>query len=245
MSKGFNLFPAKSINRDKIKKIILFDIDGTLLLTGGIGMQAFDKAFQDVFGIINAWGELIPDGKTDLMIYDEILEKHIKRSVTAQETEMVFTRYTNYFADQIPLSSHYRLMPGIKKLLEELHALEELLLGIATGNIEAVGWAKLARGKLHSFFHFGGFGSDAKDRAEMTRISLQRGFALLGRELPLSAVYVIGDSPYDIKAGRTLGINTVAVATGRATRADLAVFKPDYLFDNLEDTAEFLKIISL
>lgn len=244
MKKGFNASPSKAINRNKIKKMILFDIDGTLLLTGGIGMQAFDRAFQDVFGIVNAWGEIVPDGKTDLMIFDEILEKHLTREVSAQETEMFFSRYADYFKNQIPQSPHYRLMPGIEKLLHQLQLSEELLLGIATGNIEPVGWAKLSRGKLHPFFHFGGFGSDAKDRAEMTLISLQRGFELSGRDLPLSSVFVVGDSPYDVKAGKKLGLNTIAVATGRASRNELAVFKPDYLFDNLEDTAEFLKIIS-
>ncbi|MCM8776537.1 MAG: HAD family hydrolase [Candidatus Omnitrophica bacterium] len=224
-------------------KMLLFDIDGTLLITGGVGMAAFEKAFQELHGIRDCWGDTIPDGKTDPLLFEEISAVHLQRPLTDREYSRLYERYLFYFRREINKTGCFRLMPGVVPLLESLGQDSGILLGIATGNFEEAAWLKLKRGGLDHYFRFGGFGSDARDRVQLLQIAIQRGLDRTGWVLPNENIYVIGDSIRDMEAGNQLGIQTIGVATGKTSLRELAAMNPSYLFEDFSDAQKFLSII--
>jgi len=224
-------------------KILLFDIDGTLLMTGGAGRIAFDNVFRELFGIPRVWQDMMPDGKTDPMIMEELSQKALGRSLSPDEYAQVCDRYQVHFENEIENSSGFHVLPGIRKLLDRLSNDRERLLGIATGNFESTAYLKLKRGGLDGYFRFGGFGSDSLDRTLLTLKAFERSRQIAGEPLSMRNVMVIGDSIHDIRAGKNLGAATVAVATGKTTFPDLKDEMPDYLFQDLSDTEAFLNLL--
>ena len=216
-------------------KMILFDIDGTLLLTGGAGRIALESCFEELFGIPNSWGDLIPDGKTDDMILRELAQNALSRDLTKHEYDTLRKRYLELFRIEIKKAPHFRLMPHIKEVLLRLSQKKNVLMGLATGNFEEASWLKVERGGLKSYFKFGGFGSDSSDRIELTRTAIERGQKLASKPISKNDIFVIGDSIHDIRAGKALGIHTLAVATGRTTHQELLDCKPDLLLKDLTE----------
>jgi phosphoglycolate phosphatase len=227
----------------KIKKMLLFDIDGTLLLTGGTGALAFNQVFKEMFGLENAWGGCVPDGKTDPAIVDELAQANLGRSLTSVEYDSLCERYLQLFNENIHEAPRFRLMPGVPELLSELTARPELALGVATGNFEKVAWSKLERGRIRHHFRFGGFGSDSLHRPELTRRAMQRGHEIIGRELSPEDIVVIGDTIWDIHAGKHIGALTIGVTTGSYRQDDFRHAGADFIFSDLSDLAGFLKIL--
>ncbi len=225
------------------KTILLFDIDGTLLLTGGAGKIAFEKAVEELFGIRDSWGQLVPDGKTDPMIIHEILTPRLGAPLSPKVYEQLCSRYHDHFEIEVERVEKFRVMPGIENLLQTLVKDPSLALGIATGNFKKAAELKLKRGGLNKFFAFGGFACDAADRRELTRMGYERGKAFCGEDVPPERVFVIGDTIHDIRAGKSFGAKTIAVCTGSTTHETLAALKPDYLFSDLSDTPAFLSLI--
>jgi phosphoglycolate phosphatase-like HAD superfamily hydrolase len=123
-------------------------------------------------------------------------------------------------------------MPGIEELLMRLTE-RAVLLGIVTGNIEAAAQIKLARGKLNRFFTFGGYGSDSRDRTELTRKALERGAEVAGKPLDREATIAVGDTPRDVKAGHGAGIKVVGVATGNYTVQQLTEADADWALEDV------------
>lgn len=225
--------------------MLLFDIDGTLLLSGGVGKVAFEKAFQEIFDIPDSWGGTVPDGKTDPIIFEEILKRELKRAYTPDEYQALFERYTFHFSRHIGDSPRFRLMPGIPDLLEHLVINEELLIGIATGNISKVSEMKLNRAGLSRYFRFGGFGCDHAERIHVVEAAVRRGEKVSGRSFSVRDIYVIGDAEADVRAAKALGLNIISVATGGTPKETLAGLQPDFLFDDLTDKNRFLEALSL
>jgi phosphoglycolate phosphatase-like HAD superfamily hydrolase len=228
----------------KNRKLLLFDIDGTLLLTGGTGRIAIEQCFEEMFGIREAWGETIPDGKTDPVIFEEIAHRTLGRPLAPEEHHHMRQRYTLYFQQMIGAAPHFRLMPGVEALVPLLARDPALILGIQTGNDEPIAWMKLERAQLKAHFSFGGFGSDSHLRTEIIRKAAERGLARAGVALDRKDIWVIGDATQDIQAGRALGFTTVAVATGRTPAAALAALQPDYLLQDFANTADFLTLLT-
>lgn len=226
-----------------IRKLLLFDIDGTLLLTGGVGALALNQVFREMFGVENAWRGLVPDGKTDFMIIDELATSSLSRLLTQDERVRISNRYHEIFEENIFSAEGFRLMPGVTTLLSLLSERKDLALGIATGNFEKAAWLKLKRGGIHSHFQFGGFGSDSAHRTELTRKAAERGFEKIGRRLAPEDVWVIGDTEHDVNAGKSMGARTVAVATGRLKAADFEKHRPDHVLHDLNNPEEFFKIL--
>lgn len=224
-------------------KLIIFDIDGTLLLTGGTGRIAFERAFQELYGIENSWGQVIPDGKTDQMIFGEIFERHMGRAAELTEMQQIFSSYARHFETEIPVTPGFRIMPGIPDLLKHLSGLSHLTLGIATGNIEDVSRFKLRRAGLEHYFRFMGTASDSHDRPTLVRLAIERGRLLAG-PIPDSHIFVIGDAVADILAAKKSSAVSIAVATGGTSKDELAKHNPDYLLDDLSDAHHLLKIIA-
>ncbi len=227
-----------------MKTMLLFDIDGTLLLTGGSGKVAFDISFRELHGIQNAWGDLAPDGKTDPVIMDELALRTLGRKLSRPESKKLKERYLFHFKREMILAKRFHLLPGVKQLLKVLGREADFILGLATGNLEEAAWLKLKRGNIHSHFAFGGFGSDAKDRTKLTDVALKRGLRHAREKISAKRIFVIGDTPYDIKAGKALGLNTIAVATGSYSSKALLEHKPHHCLPHLNEPAKFFRLIS-
>ncbi len=212
---------------------VLFDIDGTLLVTGGAGAVAWQRAFRELWGVEANIEEHTRAGMTDPEIVEIIFREVIGRDGTDEEHEQATAGYLSHLADAVEESQGYRLMPGIEETLTRL-AERDVLLGIVTGNIEPAARIKLARADLNRFFAFGGFGSDARDRTELTRRAVERGGEARGAPLDPAGTIAVGDTPRDVEAGHGAGIRVVGVATGsysvseqRQAGADWAI--PDVL----------------
>lgn len=192
---------------------VLFDIDGTLLVTGGAGAVAWQRAFKEEYGVEANIDEHTRAGMTDPEIAEIVFRDVIGRDGSEEERQRAIEGYLSHLADTVAESEGYRLMPGVVETLERLSA-QGVLLGIVTGNIEPAAEIKLARGELNRFFEFGGFGSDSRDRTELTRRAVRRGGEARGAPLVLEATIAVGDTPRDVEAGHGAGIRVVGVATG-------------------------------
>ena len=210
-------------------KLLLFDVDQTLVSTGGAGVRALDRAFQKLFSIDNAMAGIVPHGKTDPGIIREIFNSLPKESVSVgipTSFTPILEAYLEFLRDEIDRTAAYIVLPGISRLLGFLSGHSEVLLGLATGNVEPGARIKLERGNLNQYFLFGGFGSDFENRAELVRHGVELGSKLAlsrwGRRFKPDEIFVIGDTPLDIAAGRESGLLTVGVATGKYSVAELA-----------------------
>ena len=242
-------------------KMILFDIDGTLLLTGGVGQIAFDLAFEEIFGVPEAWQDTIPDGKTDPLIIDEIAKKALGRPLSGAEYVRLCRSYHDHFRERIKDAHRFRLMPGVLSLLETCRAERHGFMGVATGNFEEAAWSKLKRGGIADFFRFGGFADSFQGheqatsdgdmalkvleaRCALTREAMRRGREMAGHALAEDRIFLIGDTLHDVRAGKKLGLRTIAVATGGVSPEKLEQAKPDLVLEDLSDTDRFFKFIN-
>ena len=191
--------------------VALFDIDGTLMTTGGAGRRAMRAAFGEVVDAPHALDDVKLGGKTDPMILREGLEV-IGRAYDAALVERILERYLERLEAEVARSPGYHVFDGVLTILEHAHALNAAV-GLGTGNVERGAQVKLARGALNDRFAFGGYGSDAEDRTELIRAGAERGAARLGRPLSECRVIVIGDTPRDVRAAHGIGAVCLAVAT--------------------------------
>ena len=226
-------------------KLVLFDIDGTILWTDGAGRRAIHRALREVFGTIGPEGHWF-DGKTDRQIVRELmgLAGHADAHIDANMDELL-TRYVRYLEEELrALPKRPGVFPGVAELLDALEARDDVLLGLLTGNLEGGARAKLAAaGVDFDRFRANAFGSDAEHRPLLPAIARERAEAMLGRAIPGADVVVIGDTPADVTCGREIGARAVAVATGRYSVDDLGEHAPYAAFESLADTRAVLDAI--
>jgi len=215
-------------------KLLLFDIDGTILLTNGAGTRAANRAFEKIYGHSGAMDGVDAAGKTDPLILREMFGNTLSRSYVHDEAEKLFEEYVIFLEEEVA-NSPIDIMPGIPYLLESLSSRKDIMLGIATGNIERGARIKLRRAGLYGHFRAGGYGSDSWNREELIRIAIGRAKSLLTDGDDFERIYVIGDTPHDIVHGRATGAVTVAVATGRYSAAELSEHEPDHIFEHFGD----------
>ena len=211
---------------------VLFDIDGTLLVTGGAGAVAWQRAFRELHGIDANIEEHTHAGMTDPEIAAIVFREAIGRDGSEAERAAAIAAYLSHLGDAVEESSGYRVMPGIEALLPRLVE-REVLLGIVTGNIEAAAHIKLARANLNRFFAFGGYGSDSRDRTELTRKALERGGVVAGAPVDPATAIAVGDTPRDVKAGHGAGIKVVGVATGSYSVEELSDVGADWAIEDV------------
>ena len=225
--------------------LILFDVDGTLLLSGGAGARALNIAFERIYGIPNAMRHVHPHGKTDELIVQEMFRSHLERCGSEPEVKALLERYLEILPITVRDSKNFHLMPGIPGLLSYLRSRKDVFMGLGTGNIEEGARIKLSRGGLNRFFSFGGFGSDSGDRVELLEAGFQRGEKIIQKKSPRKSIvrWVIGDTWRDVSAGRACGASTIAVATGGDSLYELASASPDFLFATLEDKQAICEIL--
>ncbi|MFZ5801777.1 MAG: HAD family hydrolase [Candidatus Omnitrophota bacterium] len=225
------------------KKLLLFDIDGTLLYSGGAGRLAIEKTLEKTLGIQNAWGNTRPDGKTDRKIFEEIAMKRSRRKISEKLWGRMQALYIRHFRRHIP-HSPFRLMPGVPGILRQLakHK-DKLVLGVQTGNLERTAWLKLERGRIRHFFKFGGFGSDSSKRTGLIRKAIDRGEVHVGMRIPRRSVFILGDAPQDIRAGKKLGARTIAVLTGKTPPEKILALRPDLVLRDLSEAKKLLAFL--
>jgi phosphoglycolate phosphatase len=215
-------------------KAILFDIDGTLLYTGGAGAVAWQRTFEELYGVEADIEEHTHAGMTDPEITEVVFREVIGREGTDQERAAAIAAYLDKLGEAVEESTGYEIKPGIEELLPRL-AGEGVLLGIVTGNVESAAHLKLARGNLDRYFSFGGYGSDSSDRTVLTARAIERGGEVVGSPLDREATIAVGDTPRDVKAGHGAGIRVVGVATGRYSAEELTAAGADWSIDTVGD----------
>lgn len=215
-------------------KTVLFDIDGTLLVTGGAGAVAWQRAFRELYGVDANIEEHTKSGMTDPEIAAITFREVLGREGSEEERAAAIASYLGHLTDAVNESSGYRVMPGIEALLPRL-AEAGVLLGIVTGNIESAAQVKLARGDLNRFFSFGGYGSDSRDRTELTKRALERGGTVAGAPPDPATAIAVGDTPRDVAAGHGAGIRVVGVATGTYTVEQQREADADWAIETVED----------
>jgi phosphoglycolate phosphatase len=196
-------------------KLLLFDVDLTLISTGGAGIRALNRACRQLLDIENAMDGITPSGKTDPGIVREIFAASCLDHRDPGCFSPIIDLYLTFLREEVENTTQYRVLPGVLPLLERVSSRSDVLLGLATGNVEPGARIKLERGKLNGYFEFGGFGSDSENRTELVRHAAQCAEFRVGRRIAPSDVFVIGDTPLDIDAGRQAGFRTVGVATGK------------------------------
>ena len=225
------------------KTLLLFDIDGTLLLTGGAGKIAFEEAFEEIFEIPHAWGNLDPHGKTDPAIFDEVAKRELGRLLSPGEFELLMERYEEIFEERIQESPRFELMPGVVEILEHLSRDPSLFLALATGNFERAGRMKLSRGGVEHYFLTGGFGNDAREREKILLAAVDYSEELARQHFDKHRIFVIGDTEYDIAAAKKVGLRSIAVLTNGRTRQHFKKDPPDHILEDLTDIPAFLDCI--
>jgi phosphoglycolate phosphatase-like HAD superfamily hydrolase len=215
-------------------KAVLWDIDQTLLSTGGAGAVAWQRAFQELYGVEANIDEHTRAGMTDPEITEIIFAEVIGREGSPEEHAAVVAKYLECMPDAVAESKGYEVKPGIAEILPRL-AEAGIVQGLVTGNVEPAARIKLARGDLDRYFTFGGYGSDARDRVEVTRHAIERGGEVTGTALDLTATIAVGDTPRDVSAGHGAGIRVVGVATGAYSVAEQREAGADWAIPDVTD----------
>ena len=212
---------------------ILFDIDGTLLVTGGAGARSWRLAFDELYGIEADIGAFTDAGMTDPDVGRRTFVAVLHREPKRQEFTRLLERRLHYLHETVRESQEYRVLPGVAALLPALID-DGLMLGLVTGNVEAAAHVKLHRGQLNRFFSFGGYGSDSADRAELTRIALRRASLVYGEEVSPGQAIVVGDTPHDVQAAHAAGLKCVGVGSHHFSAEQLRAASADWAIASLE-----------
>jgi phosphoglycolate phosphatase len=213
-------------------RLVLFDIDGTLIRTGGAGVKAFAKTFATEFNAVDGFERLKFAGRTDYGLVREFFIFH-QIALTPVNYERFFERYV-FWLDHILRDSQTEVCAGVWEFIHELQALPDApLLGLLTGNIRLGAEIKLRHFNLWEVFQTGAFADDHEERDQIAAVARQRGSRILGAELRGDEVVVIGDTPHDIKCARAIGAKALAVATGGAKLGELESRQPDWAIPDL------------
>ena len=224
-------------------RLLLFDIDGTLMVSRGSGLRAMNQAMQQIFGLAPRPSDIRPHGKTDPVLFEELAVAYeLPVEELLAEMDVLQQVYATHLEIGLRDRELIEVKPGVVKLLESLQARPDVHLGLVTGNLQRTAWLKLEAAGLASYFSTGGFGSDARLRAGLVECALQR-FESLGVICDPQSVWVIGDTPDDVQSGLRHGTNTLAVATGTHDRRTLQQAGPDVVMDDFADSAQVVDVL--
>ncbi len=214
-------------------KIVLFDIDGTLVRTGKAGIKAFAKAFSTEFGLHDGAENLKFAGRTDYSLVREFFMHH-GIEPTPAHFDRFFGVYTKLL-QEIIVQSDGAIIEGVEKFMKDLRALQQPpAIGLLTGNIRRGAEIKLRRYSLWDEFEFGAFADDHEERDCIAAIAKHRAVEFIGQKVAEDEVLVIGDTPLDIRCARAIGAKVIAVATGGHAHHELKEHKPDWAVVNLD-----------
>ena len=213
---------------------ILFDIDGTLIDSGGAGAVSWREAFQELYGVPADIGEYTDAGMTDPEVGRLTFKSVVGHDPSPPELMRVMASRQRHLPKAVADSAGYRVLPGVRERLEQLHD-AGYPLGLTTGGTEAAAHIKLARAELNHYFCFGGYGSDSPDRTELTRRGIERAGVVLGEAVEPSDARIVGDTPLDVKAAHGAGAVAVGVATGHFSTEELRAAGADHVLATLEE----------
>ena len=214
-------------------RLVLFDIDGTLIRTDHAGIKAFARTLEAQFNVPDGIAGLKFAGRTDTGLARELFGKH-RIEASRENFHLFFDSYVHWLDYMLP-QGRGEVCPGVWKFIYELRSLPEApRLGLLTGNIRLGAEIKLRHFNLWDPFEAGAFGDDHEDRNQIAAIARQRASGLLGEDLEGDEILVIGDTPLDIACGRAIGAKVLAVATGDSTAAELQAHEPDWTVTNLQ-----------
>jgi phosphoglycolate phosphatase len=211
-----------------MRKLVLFDIDGTLVLTGGAGLRAMNRALEETFGHTNGLEGIAVAGRTDWAILADLQSRYVKN--LAEEI-------------QHPGQGRKAVMPGIREILDRLERREDVLVGLLTGNFEDGARVKLEYFDLWRYFRCGAYGGDAADRNALVPVARERARACGLPEIHDSDVLVIGDTPHDVMCAHAAGATAVAVATGSSPVEELRGTGAKHVFQDLGDVEAFMRLV--
>jgi phosphoglycolate phosphatase-like HAD superfamily hydrolase len=220
------------------KRLLLFDIDGTLVNTGGAGVESLKTTVRNRFHTEDDLRDIEIAGKTDRAIIRDILHKY-----RVDPTEENIILFAGEYIDGLPRSlsrARGRVLPGIRHLLQRLKPQPHIVLALLTGNLQHGAQLKLQHYGLWDFFEFGAFADDHHDRNELGAFARKRAQLKHGHDFDAADIDVIGDTNHDIACGKAFGARTIAVATGSWSRERLQACMPDFLFDDLSDTEDVI-----
>lgn len=224
-------------------RLILFDIDGTLISTNGVAKRCLVEAIEETLGAETVGRTHDFAGKTDPQIFAEIVrasalpEEHIE-----QRQDAVFSVFFRKLEAELN-EGNVTVLPGVRMLLEALRLEEAATLALLTGNMLQGARLKLTPPGLLEYFAFGAFGNDAYHRHDLPEIAVARAYERTGATFRAKDIVIIGDTPHDIDCGRHLNVRSIGVATGGHSHDILAQARPDHLFDDLTDTNRLLDAI--
>ncbi len=223
-------------------KLVLFDIDGTIMEWTKVHHDSFSEAFKKVYGVETDTGIIKSAGMTEQQIIIEVLEKNgINSEIIKGRMSEAMEVMEEYFAREIK-NSKVEILPGVEGFLKELD-INKVLMGLVTGNLEKIAWGKLKNSGLDKYFKLGGFGSDHISRTELVKLAISRAEHDFGFKLD-NNVFSIGDAPSDMKAGKEGGaFKCIGITTGIYSAEQLKEAGADYVFPNLSNKEEILKII--
>lgn len=226
-----------------VKTVVLFDIDGTLLDMRGAGRKSFVKALEHVFGWKDDLAYINFAGNTDLNVLQQVMS-HKKCRMTAEQIRCFFERVPLEL-EREARQADLILYPGVDRLLQRLALDRRVLLGLVTGNIQACARIKLQQFNLHGHFVLGAYGDQFADRLEIAAHALRQVEQHLPSGGGVRAVFLVGDTPYDIAAARRIGAVAVAVATGKFDRPALEAAGADVVLPDLSDTDAVWELFGL
>lgn len=227
-----------------MRKLVLFDIDGTLVLTGGAGLRAMNRAIEEVLGHADGLEGIPIAGRTDWSILVDAVGK-VGRQMDATLLDTLRDRYLANLAVEIenPGKGRKAVMPGIRELLDELEARDDVLVGLLTGNFEEGAKIKLGHFDLWRYFTCGAYGGDAADRNALVPFAVERARTCGLPDIAPSDVLVVGDTPHDVACAHAAGALPVAVATGGYTVEQLRSSGAEIVFHDLSDTRAFVTLL--
>ena len=222
--------------------VCLFDIDGTLLNTGGAGQAAMEAALQSEFKANRSVEGIYTVGRTDRAILNDLFAHH-----GIEHNETTWNRFLNAYLEHLPqflAKLEGLVLPGIRALLKQLSEREDVAVGLLTGNYRQSARIKLEHYELFDYFKFGGFGDVHFKRDDVARDAVREVQRHLNDSVSMERVWVIGDTPADVRCGRVVGANVIAVGTGLFSREDLEETQPDYYFDDFSNPQSLLSLLS-
>ncbi|MBI4727837.1 HAD hydrolase-like protein [candidate division TA06 bacterium] len=231
------------MNKNNYSRLVIFDIDGTLVHCGPTPRRVFKQALLEVFGTAGPIDGWVFDGKTDPQIVRELMtEAGVEHN--RETVERALNIYVTGLQTELPKAPDRAVYPGVRALLEEL-VKQSVLLGLLTGNIKKGARAKLESLDLWEYFAFGAFADDSAVRKELADIAVQRAFELSGQKFTGKQIVIIGDTEHDTKCGRHLGVKAIGVGTGRSSAAELLEQGADFAFADFSDHQEVARTILL
>jgi phosphoglycolate phosphatase-like HAD superfamily hydrolase len=213
--------------------VVLFDIDETLVHTGGAGARSWNAAFEELYDLPADIGQHSSAGETDPQVGRATFSAVVGHDPSDSELDAVYVHYLLHLADDIVISKGYRVLPGVDTCLRDLGR-AGVLLGLVSGAMEGAARTKLVPANLNRYFIFGAYGSDSPDRAELTGIAIEKA-ARLHNGLTPSQVFVVGDTPRDLSAAKSAGAVSVGVATGKYSVDELRAAGGDHVLGSLKE----------